>query len=372
MRQYDFIMSNETSYSSFHIGILRTRWLLVVLLMYLAGCASIGPPTVKRDRFDYIVAISESFKRQTLLNLVKTRYMDAPVFMDIDSVISQYTIEGELGFEFAPSFSNNSLLLGNSKYSDRPTITFSPLTGEKYSRSLLKPIPVSSIFMLLQSGYPIDAILRICVQSMNGIENRRSGALSSNEADPRFVEALALMRDLQGIGKLYYRLDFVEEKLEVKLGFRTATSTAAINKGIQLRQLLGLDTKTTEFKVVFGVQPDTNNEIAVVSRSMTQIMIEYAADIEVPQSDIDEGRVTRTASVTTDNNIGGLPIIRIHNGIVQPDDAHVAVFYRDKWYWVNDTDMYSKATLQFLMVLFSLTERGTSDNLIPVITVPTN
>jgi len=81
----------------------------------LSGCASIGPSTVRRDRFDYVVAISDSYKRQTLLNLVKTRYADVPVYMEIDSVINQYAIEGELGFEFAPSAAENNRLLGNGK-----------------------------------------------------------------------------------------------------------------------------------------------------------------------------------------------------------------------------------------------------------------
>ena len=50
-------------------------------LLLLAGCASVGPPTVTRDRFDYVATISDSWKRQTLLNLLKVRYTDAPVWV---------------------------------------------------------------------------------------------------------------------------------------------------------------------------------------------------------------------------------------------------------------------------------------------------
>ena len=60
----------------------------VLLLLAAAGCTSVGPSTVPRDRFDYSQAITESWKRQTLLNLLKVRYADAPVFMDVSSVIS--------------------------------------------------------------------------------------------------------------------------------------------------------------------------------------------------------------------------------------------------------------------------------------------
>ncbi len=48
----------------------KTVFVIFLLLAGLSGCASIGPGTVARDRFDYITAISDSWKSQTLLNLV--------------------------------------------------------------------------------------------------------------------------------------------------------------------------------------------------------------------------------------------------------------------------------------------------------------
>jgi hypothetical protein len=53
------------------------------VLLSFTGCASIGPGTVTRDRFDYVTAISDSWKSQMLFNLVKLRYGDAPVFLDV-------------------------------------------------------------------------------------------------------------------------------------------------------------------------------------------------------------------------------------------------------------------------------------------------
>jgi hypothetical protein len=62
---------------------------VILLLVGLSGCASIGPFTVARDRFDYITAISDSRKSQMLFNVVKLRYGDAPEFLDMSSVINQ-------------------------------------------------------------------------------------------------------------------------------------------------------------------------------------------------------------------------------------------------------------------------------------------
>ena len=76
------------------------RWkmfpVVVLILAGLSGCSSIGPRTVARDRFDYISAISDSWKGQMLLNVVKLRYADAPVFLDVTSVITQTGYQGTL------------------------------------------------------------------------------------------------------------------------------------------------------------------------------------------------------------------------------------------------------------------------------------
>src|ERR1700742_4358914 len=69
---------------------------LLVMVLAAAGCASIGPGTVPRDRLDYISAVGESWKEQTLLNIVRLRYGDAPSFVDVSSVISAYTFQGQL------------------------------------------------------------------------------------------------------------------------------------------------------------------------------------------------------------------------------------------------------------------------------------
>jgi hypothetical protein len=50
---------------------MRWRMFPTVILIFtvLGGCASIGPGTVTRDRFDYILAISDSWKTQMLFRI---------------------------------------------------------------------------------------------------------------------------------------------------------------------------------------------------------------------------------------------------------------------------------------------------------------
>jgi hypothetical protein len=68
----------------------------VLLLLGIAGCASIGSGTVPRDRVDYITAVADSWKEQALLNIVRLRYGDAPTFIEVSSMISSYTLQGQV------------------------------------------------------------------------------------------------------------------------------------------------------------------------------------------------------------------------------------------------------------------------------------
>src|SRR5512141_351425 len=122
---------------------MRTRTVFTAALVALitAGCAHLGPQTVAVDRFDYSTAIGDSWKQQTLLNIVKLRYMDLPVFVDVASIVSGYSMQtgvslnGTLSTETAVQ-GNFGSLGGQAVYTDRPTITYVPLTGEKFLRGL--------------------------------------------------------------------------------------------------------------------------------------------------------------------------------------------------------------------------------------------
>ena len=177
---------------------------VVAATLFASGCASIGPARVTRDRFDYVTAISESWKRQMLLNLLKVRYSDAPVFMDVASVINSYelTREVNLSGDYAPIGRGDTFghVGASGRYSDKPTITYQPLSGDKFTRSLMLPIPITAILFLIQSGYPSDLVLRICVNSINGLDNAYGGPGRPQAGDPKFRELITAFRESQAAG----------------------------------------------------------------------------------------------------------------------------------------------------------------------------
>jgi hypothetical protein len=340
-------------------------------VLLLAGCASVGPPTVSRDRFDYITTISESWKRQMLLNLLKVRYADAPVFMDVTAVISSYSMEGEvrLGGEYArPGRGDTFASVGaTGRYSDRPTITYQPLAGDKFARSLMAPIPVSGFLFLLQSGYPADLVLRICVNSINGLDNDYGGVGNPRVGSPRFRELMTAMQESQTTGGMGFRVKATKDR-QVAVMFIRPPSAESAASSRRIRELLGLHESGLEFRVESGSVAEDKDEIAILTRSILQVMIDLASFIDVPAADVAEGRVFSPQRSAEQQRLFPALLV-VHHGASAPQDAYVAVPYRNNWYWIDDRDQRSKQILSFLMVMFSLTEGAPSQGA-PLVTIP--
>jgi hypothetical protein len=349
----------------------------VILMLLTVGCASIGPGTVARDRFDYISAISDSWKSQMLLNLVKLRYGDAPVFLDVGSVINQYGIEGSLGF--SGSWAQNSQLpwpytalynlLGSGRYAERPTITYTPLSGEKFARNLMTPIPPSAILNLLQGGYPVDLVLRLCLHSINGINSRFGSGARARQADPEFYELVERLRNIQQSGDLGLRVRKTGDQTTTLLVFSRKPNPAIEADRAAVRQLLGLDPKTEELTVVYGSVAMNDKEIAMLTRSMLEILLDLSSFIEVPAEKAAERRTFSTPAPEIVNGTPIPPLIRILSSPQNPGETYAAVPYGREWYWIDDKDFPSKRLFSFIMFLFTLTETEGKPNA-PLITIP--
>ena len=345
---------------------MMIRYNLLLLVILVMGGCSFGPNTVQRDRMGYVTAVSESLETQMLFNLAKIRYGNMPVFMDVSSIINQYTLEGfasvDSTWDRHPyNYTNAFGLTGH--YADKPTITYTPLTGDKFTRSLLKPVPPSAVLNFLQSGRSPDFLLRLCVQSINGIQNQGV----NTPAEPRFDRLVRLIARMQDAGGVMVKFGEGKEKdTSYLIITQSQDPNAAAERG-ELRDILKLNRDATEVSVVYGAAPANDTQVAMVTRSVLDIMVQVAMSADVPQKDIDEKRCYPGSNVSHDPTYK--PLARIHSGKSQPKDAAISVHYRDLWFWVDDRDLESKRMFSTLLLLVNLAEAG-QPNAAPLITIP--
>ncbi len=348
--------------------------LLGAVLLLVVGCQHLGPKTVSVDRFDYSTAIGDSWKQQTLLNIVKLRYMDLPVFVDVASIVAGYSMQ--TGVSVNGTLSSEQAIQGNyvsaggqAIYTDRPTITYVPMTGEKFLRGLITPIDPKNIFFLLQSGYAADFILGLTVESLNGVRNRSTAGGTVREADPEFARALDLIREVQSAGAFGMRVE--EDKVKgatAVIFFRRDDMTPEITeKGAEIRRLLKLAAEAQKFTLSYSPVRGAETELTVNSRSMLQIMQAFASYLNVPEAHLkDHSAVPAFESAVPD---GRPDPVQIHSGKAKPANAFAAVRYRDHWFWIDDGDLRTKRALTAVMFFFTLADTGSAEKL-PLITIP--
>ena len=353
---------------------------VAALLMFLpgialfTGCSHIGPKTVSVDRFDYSTAIAESWKQQTLLNIVKLRYMDLPVFVDVASIVSGYSLQ--TGVNVGATVSSQSAVQGDflaagsqAIYTDRPTITYVPMTGEKFLRGLITPIDPKNIFFMLQAGYSADFILGLTVQGLNGVRNHSVVGGVAREADPEFSRALHLLREVQHAGAVGMRVeeDITKGQTAVLFFQQDDLPSDILEKVVEVRRLLRLTAKGERFVLSYSPMRGGDDELTVNSRSMLQIMSAFASYLEVPEEDLKAHRAVPAFEGGDDKN--QRDDVKIYSGKDKPTNAFTAVRYRDHWFWIDDGDWKTKRALTAIMFFFTLAETGETGKL-PLITIP--
>ena len=347
------------------------------------ACGSIGPSTVSRDRIDYETAIGDSWKQQTLLNIVKLRYGDFPVFMEIAQVIAGYQLQTTVAAGFSAqnyitsSVGGPAAIGGNvgagATYIDRPTLIYAPLTGTDFLKKLMTPVPPSAVLFLLQSGYDANVVLQIAVDSINGVRNESRRAAMARPADPEFVRLGQLLRDLQLAGALQLRIERGKGGAETTgVAFPPVNETAEIAAKIaEVRRILRVQPGVRQYSITYGGYSGKSDEISMLTRSMLQIMLELGVLAQVPEADIAAGRAVAAGGGVQAAGSERPPLLNIASGTARPPDAYAAIEYKGRWFWIADTDVRSKTIFTSVMLLFSIAEVGVR-TAPPVVTVPAN
>jgi hypothetical protein len=245
-----------------------------------------------------------------------------------------------------------------------------PLTGNKFLRGLMTPLSPESVFFTIQSGWPADGVLFASVASLNGLKNQESSIAGVNPPDADFLRVLQLMRQIQLSGAVAMRIKQDAQKQQTAiLTFRSKDVSPQVLDYIhELRRLLRLAPDAEELKLVFAGTSTSDQEIAVITRSMMQQMATMASQVEVPPEDVSQGRATPGWEAVA-NDTNAVRLIQIKCSKTKPADAFVTVNYRRHWFWIDDRDLKSKRVFSFMMMLFTLADTGEKENL-PLITIP--
>ena len=187
--------------------VLLGRWGVCFALLASGACQI--PTRVSMEgeggRTSYNIAIQMTNSQQMLLNLVRLRYADSPLFLDVSSITTQSTVRSEVSPLFKiPGFTkDNPFELGAGvSWQDQPTITYMPLEGQAFATRLLRPIDLRTIQLLCYSGWDIDRVFWMMIQNFQELWNDPDTSVTPVPNSHRFSEVSHLLRHFQKRGEL--------------------------------------------------------------------------------------------------------------------------------------------------------------------------
>ena len=233
----------------------------------------------------------------------------------------------------------------------------------------MTPIPPAALLFLLQSGYPADYVLGVAVNSINGVSNESRRGMS-RAASPQFTRLTDLLRELQLADGLQVRIVPGKGSADsTLLVFPQTADAAKAANAAEVFKILQLDPKRRAFTVAYGGATGKGSDIGMNTRSMLQIMQELGTVVQVPATDMTSGQATQGAVSGQPGETGGALAVTISSGDAPPPDAYVAAQYNGRWFWIAKTDLHSKLTFGFVMLLFAISDTGQHAPA-PTLTVP--
>lgn len=355
-----------------------------LLALLASACATgIGPRALRTERPDYNQQIVRSADGEMLLNLVRLRYNDSPLFLELGAVVAQYGFDASLSATGQVGSGAGQATVGTGLgYSESPTITYTPLKGEDFAERLLTPVSLNSLMLFVQTGWSAERLLLMIVQRVNDLFNAPTATGPTPEHPPDY-EAFA---DFATRFHRLYEAQLIGLNWEMKQGETDApgqNSTFWIRAPADprsplaadvaaVRRYLDLERGREEFELTAFPFRRHPNQLGIRCRSLLAVLYFLAESVQTPPEHIEAGLV----AVTRDEN--GQPfdwskvmgdIMTIHSQRDFPDKAFVAVRHRGFWFYVADADQSSKATFGLLNLLFSL-QSATGSGKSPLLTLP--
>jgi len=322
-----------------------------------------------------------------LLNIVRSRYQEMPVFLEVGSVVAQYSYDSSLSLGWFREFINNPIAPTsdtrsadvNMAYSEFPTITYQPIQGESFAKHLYSQVPYELFLSAANSGWAIDLMMLIGVERFGSAENmtfgevrskeQRASDLDNLERFARAIELLFLLTD----ARLFEVHRVVGDKKNGTETEHYLVIADVVPEDLrplvtELRQLIGIRSGN-RFKITTGTTDLGADEISIQTRSVMAMMKFMARGIEIPAAHIEGGWVIDYGLQTLEGKARLFPF-RVLSSRFRPHNAFAAVRYQDYWYSIDQADIVSKRSLEHLMIFFQL-KAPVSKSSAPLLTLPT-
>jgi hypothetical protein len=356
---------------------LRRGVIILAASMSLCGCFNFAATRLYEDQLGYSRALGDAEKSDTLLNVVRLRYADSPIFLQATQVISGYQLQRNVtgGFEAFPAANPSTFLNGSTsaQLQQSPTFTFQPLSGAQFAQSFIRPLSPADLLPLAMGGLPIDVLFRLGVQSINGLSNAVALTLTGAAGSPDFFLLLQDLRRLQVAGLLSVRLEHHAAPAGPHINSDhgrvyysiAKTSDPELGRVVEeTRRLLGMRPGVSEAEVVYGLSSEPG-QVALLTRSMLGTLGQLALQVDVPPDD-----VALHLTFPTVGNIGleTRPVVIIHSGPAAPADVFTAVQYHRTWFWIAEDDFDSKLAFTVLQILLALARTENAPG--AIVTIP--
>ena len=344
-------------------------------LAVLTGCASHrGAGTISPSGYAYNEAIAKTKSEQLLLNLVRLKYRDPIVFMDIDGITTQhqyvFSASAENLIPFRNTADGSSLIIPGASVSETPTTVYKPLDSSQFAQDLLAPIAPETVVLLANSGWSVERLMACCIERIGPLSNAASvsGPTPSTIPDNyAFREMAGLVRELQQDERVTI------ERLPGGEGAGTHLVIDAVDTDVcaPLRALLEAPDCAMEFRLVAKDSGRQADEAFAQTRTVLGALYTLSHAVDVPPAHLDAGLTTQSgvASARTPDWSAYLGnIFEVRAGASEPAGAAVKIFYRDHWYWIDDQDLQSKTTFNLVTFLLAL-QSAASDGASPLLTI---
>jgi hypothetical protein len=356
------------------------RCFVLCALVAVTGCqASLGPGAIRRAVPSYNETLVVEMNQQLLLNLVRLRYRDNPLFLEIGTITTQQTFSttGGVGITGTTGGVNGSGALVvpslGAAYSETPTIVFTPLQGELFFRRMMSPLPPVAVLLFASSGWSIARVMALATDRINDLANAPSAAGPTPAQAPPFADFRQLvltLRQLQLDHAINLGLDVNGRETELAVEFSTDPKHAGELE--RVRRLLHLAAGQPRYTFTSDLMARDETHVAVRMRSLLSVLFYVSQAVEVPAGDAKSGLVTLT------RDEGGKPFdwqqlfggwFRVQSADKEPAAAYVKARYRGHWFYVDDRDLETKSTFMLLTELFNL-QAGQGAAPAPQLTLP--